>query len=293
MSRGESGNVAARLSRRFGAVVRDQLAIDRTQLVPAQRHLVIVRVLAWLSIIGLYVAGWGKGTVQAVGILAGEVYIPLDYGPETLGRQLAGLAADAGVVLAAIVVLIAFRRYPAPAAPFPVVRPQTRLRAFFVAPLAVTLGFGLTGVVNALLGGGNDYPHPSIDGWPAMALYAISGAMAGPMEELALLAVVVTVLRRSGYGWAVVCIAAVAVRVPFHVFYGWGSLMLAVWAVLMVALYRRVGTAVPIAAAHALWNFIATPGIFEVTYLVKHACVIVGLVILILTLRRELNTASS
>lgn len=292
MPRGEQSGSFARLGRRLSAVWHAQLAIDRTQLVPAERHLALVRVLAWISIVGLFAAGWADGTVRAVQILGGAEFIPPEYGPETIGRQLVKLGESVALVLAAIAVLVLFRRYPAPSAPFPAVRPQTALRAFFVAPLGVVCGFVLSGAVNALLGGGNTYPHASVDGWPAMALYALSGAMAGPMEELALLAVVVTVLRRSGYSWAVVFVVAVIVRVPFHVYYGWGSLMLAVWAVLMVALYRRVGTAVPIAAAHALWNLTGTPGISGVGTWIMSSCAIVGVVVFMLALRRELNAAS-
>ena len=150
-------------------------------------------------------------------------------------------------------------------------------------------GFGLLSVANSVTGTGQGYPHPSVEGWPALLLYAASGGMAGPTEELVLLALVVTALRRAGYSWRVVCIVAVVVRVPFHLYYGWGAIFLAVWAVLMVALYRRVGTAVPIAAAHAMWDITGTPGFTEIGTIVKITCILVGIAVLGFTAQRALD----
>lgn len=276
-------------ARRLLVVVRAQLAIDRTQLVPAEHRRRAVQVWAWVAIGVLFAAGWGRGTVAAIAILLGEAPHSLPLGPETIGLQVRNLLIDVAIVVAAIVALVLFRRVPTPRSAFPKIRPSTSWRAFFVAPLPVVFGFGLLGVANSITGTGQGYPHPDIEGWPALLLYAASGGMAGPTEELVLLALVVTALRRAGYSWRVVCIVAVIVRVPFHLYYGWGAIFLAVWAVLMVVLYRRVGTTVPIAAAHAMWDITGTPGFTEIGTIVKITCILVGIAVLGFTAQRALD----
>lgn len=265
---------------RAGAVVREQLAIDRTRLVPAERHVRAVQVLAWCAIAGLFLAGWGEGTVMALRVLLGALYVPTPYDAATVGHQLLTIAQPVAVTVVAVAVLVLFRRLPAPGAPFPVVRRSTWLKTLFVAQLGPLAGFTLLSVFRAAGVPSPDYPHPPIEGGGALLLYVLNSAMAGPSEELALLAVVVTVLRRAGYGWTTVCITAVAVRVPFHMYYGWGALSLSVWALLMVALYRRTGTAVPIALAHAFFNIAGIPEFNAVGYWIRMIITLTGALIL-------------
>jgi hypothetical protein len=207
---------------RAGIVVREQLAIDRTQLMPAERRIRTVQVLAWVVIAVLFVAGWGEGTVMALRALLGQPYIPTPYSSATVGHQLMNIAQPLAVTLAAIVVLVLFRRHPRPASPFPAVRASTWLKTFVIVPLGSTARFALLAALRFMGVPSMDFPHPPVDGGAASLLYLLNSATAGPSEELALLAVVVTVLRRAGYCWTTVCIAAVVVRVPFHLYYGWG-----------------------------------------------------------------------
>lgn len=276
------GSTAARM----WSVVLAQLTIDRTRLVPAARTSLLLHVLAWATIVTLFLVGWGDATVAAFRVLLGEPFTPPAYSPGTIGHQLGNLARPVAVTIAAILVLTLFRRVPAPAAPFPAVRPATWVKTFFVAPIGSAIGFNLLAVVSALGVSTMMFPHPKIDGGIPFALYVLDLAMAGPSEELALLAVVVTVLRRAGYSWLTVGLVAVAVRIPFHMYYGWGALGLSAWALLMVALYRRTGTAVPIAVAHAVFNIAGVPELSGVGFWVRGACSLTGAVVIILTFVR-------
>jgi hypothetical protein len=115
------------------------------------------------------------------------------------------------------------------------------VRAYFV----VALGFGASAGLNLIFGStANQLPTQPIYDPVLNVLNIVTTGMAGPTEELVLLALVVVALRATGHSWAVVTIAAVALRVPFHLYYGWAAIGLAVWAALMVVLYRRTGAIV-------------------------------------------------
>ncbi len=85
-------------------------------------------------------------------------------------------------------------------------------------------------------------------------LREISSGLAGPSEELALMALLVAVGRGAGWRWGLVVAVAVAVRVPFHLYYGWSAIAFALWAALVVLLYRRTGALLAIVLAHSAWN---------------------------------------
>lgn len=271
---------------RMWSVLLEQLTIDRTGLLPAGRRPLPMHVLAWATIATLFLAGWGAGTVAAIRVLLGEPFTPPAYGPSTIGHQLVNLAQPVAVTIAAALMLVLFRRAPAPTAPFPTIHPATWLKTFFVAPIGSGIGFNLVAVAGLLGVSSMMFPHPKIEGSVPLALYVLDVGMAGPSEELALLAVVVTVLRRTGYSWATVAIVAVAVRIPFHMYYGWGALGLSAWALLMVALYRRTGTAVPIAVAHAVFNIAGVPELSGVGFWVRGVCSLTGAGVIIVTVIR-------
>lgn len=271
--------------RPLGDALRRQVLIDRTQLQPVMGHISLVRVLAWVAIAGIFAWGWGRGTILAIEILFGATITPPTFGSGSIEHQISSLVEDAALVAVAVLVIILFRRLPAPPSQFPRVRPSTWWKTFLVAPAAVMLGFTLASVQTTFGGPTIAYPNATTHGTMSTLLYGLSGAMAGPMEELALLAMVVTVLRRSGYTWPVVYTVAVVVRVPFHLYYGWGALLLGVWAFLIVALYKRTGSALPIAAAHALWDLGATPG-FEALQIIKVLCAMGGILVLAINFAR-------
>ena len=91
------------------------------------------------------------------------------------------------------------------------------------------------------------------NGWAA-TLYLIGMFLAGPTEELVLLALPVVGLRHAGMPWWAVTCVAVALRVPFHLYYGWAAFAIGVWPVLAVLLFRRVGMITPMIVAHGMYD---------------------------------------
>lgn len=137
------------------------------------------------------------------------------------------------------------------------VRPtwRTQLATFPVYLGIVWVGLSLMLWLGDVTGlGVNRYSEVERVGSELELLHEISSGLAGPAEELALMALLVTVGRRAGWRWGLVVAVAVAVRVPFHLYYGWPAVMLALWAALAVLLYRRTGALLAIVLAHSTWN---------------------------------------
>lgn len=235
-----------------------QFAIDRTGItrrdVPAR-----AKAAAWAAIVGVYVVGWGEGVRVAVAMLFGWSPVPDAWPTGTVPGRTESIVRGIAVVLIAAALIWAFRRYADA-----VVRPatwRTSVRTFPVGYAAVFLGFSAAGALSLIFGlPANEFVTQPIDDPLLTALNVIDNGMAGPTEELALLALVVVALRATGHTWPVVVIAAIAVRVPFHLYYGWGAIGLAVWAALMVALYKRTGAIVAIILEHATFNMLNYAG---------------------------------
>ena len=69
-----------------------------------------------------------------------------------------------------------------------------------------------------------------------------------------LLGIVVICLRYVDLPWWLVIVVAAALRVPFHLYYGWAAFAIAVWPVLAVLLFRRVGMITPFIVAHGMYD---------------------------------------
>jgi hypothetical protein len=224
---------------------------DRTQLaVHARGHRRLFRGVAWVTIASFFLLGWGAGTVTAISILFGQ-----EYHPTVLedARAIGAIAVKVAIAGGAWFTIVSLRAASGSHVSTPPIR--TQLRAFPVAMFAMASGFMIQGAINKIFGlTSNDYPYPDYDTLSSRLLGLADSMMAGPTEELALMALVITALRTAGYSWWVVCVTAVAVRVPFHLYYGWGALGLTVWALLIIVLYRRTNALLAIVLAHAAFN---------------------------------------
>lgn len=78
--------------------------------------------------------------------------------------------------------------------------------------------------------------------------------VAGIVEEIVVLGYLVRRMEQRGWGATAVVVAAVAVRVSYHLYYGPGVLPIALWALATVLLYRRVRRLFPFIACHVLWD---------------------------------------
>lgn len=250
-----------------------QLTIDRTGItvrpVPVR-----AKAAAWAAILGLYVIGWGEGVRVAIVMLFGWVSIPDEWPVGTVQDRTTSIVRDIAVVLIAAALIWAFRQYANAS-----VRPaswRTSLKTFPVAYFAIAMGFGVRFGLDTVFGlTSNQFTTQPFDDPFLAVLNIVSDGMAGPTEELVLLALVVVALRATGHSWVVVVAAAIAVRVPFHLYYGWGAVGLAIWAVLMVLLYRRTGAILAIVLAHATFNVLTYAG--DLGGLFKGVVILLGL----------------
>ena len=240
------------------AEITAQLTIDRTGITDRTAPM-RAKAAAWVAIIGIYIVGWGDGVRVAIAMLFEWVPIPDEWPIGTVSGLTKNIVRDVAVVLIAAALIWAFRQYAN--ASVPLAGWKTSVKTFPVGYVAVVLGFGISGILTTTFGfHANVFDVPHIDDPLLKVLNIVNSGMAGPSEELALLALVVVALRATGHSWTVVVLAAIVVRVPFHLYYGWGAIGLAVWAALMVVLYRRTGAIVAIILEHATFNLLNYAG---------------------------------
>ena len=243
---------------------------DRTGLIAPDAPDRTMRFVAWVAVLSLFVLGWGSGTVRAVQVALGQ---DLTFGVVTDLSATIDIARRLAIAGTAWALVYVMRR----ASHSTPVRASWRTQAIVVpvAMAAAAAGFLLYRLISTI-GGLTTHEYPEVEHETASSavLDVIASMMAGPSEELALMALVVTALRTTGYSWTVVCITAVVVRVPFHLYYGWGAIGLGLWAVLIIALYRRTGALLGIITAHALFNGLNSLG--DAGMVVKGTLIAVG-----------------
>lgn len=82
----------------------------------------------------------------------------------------------------------------------------------------------------------------------------LTAVVAGIVEEIVVLGFLVRRLEQLGLGSAAVVVLAVLVRMSYHVYYGWGVLPIAAWALASVLMYRRFRRLAPFIIVHGLWD---------------------------------------
>ncbi|HEU5355526.1 MAG TPA: CPBP family intramembrane glutamic endopeptidase [Actinocrinis sp.] len=128
-------------------------------------------------------------------------------------------------------------------------------RAFFLS-MAGVLGFLLAVVIYVnVTGRSTGAPDQGHSVWmiPVGIVVALS---AGFGEEVLITGMVVTALEQAGFGkraW-VIYLVAIALRIPFHLYYGWASLAVICFTVVNIWVYRRWRLLWPIVLAHAVYD---------------------------------------
>ena len=134
-------------------------------------------------------------------------------------------------------------------------------RSFFLS-MAGVLGFLLAVVVYVnVTGNSTGAPDQGNSLWmvPVGIVVALS---AGFGEEVLITGMVVTTLEQAGFAkraW-VIYLVAIALRVPFHLYYGWASLAVICFTVVNIWVYRRWRLLWPIVLAHATYDAIEFAG---------------------------------
>jgi membrane protease YdiL (CAAX protease family) len=134
-------------------------------------------------------------------------------------------------------------------------------RAFFLS-MAGVLAFLVTVVVYInVTGRSTGAPDQGNSLWMVPVGIVVALA-AGLGEEVLITGMVVTTLEQAGFAsraW-VIYLVAVALRVPFHLYYGWASLGVICFTVVNVWVYRRWRLLWPIVLAHAAYDAVEFAG---------------------------------
>lgn len=134
-------------------------------------------------------------------------------------------------------------------------------RAFFVS-MAGVLAFLLTVVVYVnVTGRSTGAPDQGHSLW-MVPVGVVVALCAGFGEEVLITGMVVTALEQAGFAkraW-VIYLVAIALRVPFHLYYGWASLAVICFTVVNVWVYRRWRLLWPIVLAHAVYDALQFAG---------------------------------
>lgn len=237
-----------------------------------------------LAVLALWVLGWGVGLASAIAVLLDT---PLDKVPPSNPHQWAWLVAGNLLPNAAIITLglLALPTAARRAALRPLRWRRISLMRWCrlsVAPPAVVLGHRgwsvmsahllsaaawsaafLMGnaailLVRALTGENRAYPRAQNADAQAILREALSGAMAGPAEEILFGAVFVTLLRRGGWSWPWIVAISAILRGSFHIYYGWPSVGHFLWGALVPLGYAITGRVLLPVLLHSMWNVHAT-----------------------------------
>jgi membrane protease YdiL (CAAX protease family) len=134
-------------------------------------------------------------------------------------------------------------------------------RAFFLS-LAGVLGFLLAVIIYVNVSGNSSgAPDQGHSLWliPVGVVVALS---AGLGEEVLITGMVVTTLEQAGFArraW-VIYLVAIALRIPFHLYYGWAAPAVICFTVVNIWVYRRWRVLWPILLAHALYDAVQFAG---------------------------------
>ncbi|WIB72602.1 CPBP family intramembrane glutamic endopeptidase [Curtobacterium sp. MCBD17_026] len=256
-----------------------------------------MRVAAWLSIAFVVAWGWGYPTYLAITVRFGATPPDRVHDSSAAGiwHELIkpyGIVWTSVLVVAAAVLIRAFGGRP------------RRRTAWAGGALTVPIGilvmglaFGALTAVSDVLGlTQSDYLYSEVEGTGALIVEGVDFALAGPAEELALLGLVVVALRRADVRWRWVVLVAIIVRIPFHLYYGWGVIAFAFWPLVFVYLYRRTGAIWGLVLAHTLYDVAAVLATRDVIpdatdirdWLARLALLVIALVAVIrLALRKD------
>lgn len=218
---------------------------------------------AYLQVLGLVAVFYGPGVIGAVFVLAGQW--PATPAP-TVAREVVGAAEDlaAAAVAVWLVVLLAQRRGLtgaqlgwAPALPRGL-KARQALAVGVLYGLAISVALLLLGGLRRVAGGAE---YPAAPEGHLGALRAVTGSVnAGVVEELVLVAVLVTFLEQAGQPWWRILGVGLLARLSFHIYYGDPNtgLITAGWVLLWGAaallLFRRTRRLTPLIVVHVLYD---------------------------------------
>lgn len=94
--------------------------------------------------------------------------------------------------------------------------------------------------------------------YPSLTVNLFHAAQAGFLEELVVLAFVVTTLEQAGRPRGEIVGVALLLRASYHIYYGPGAIGVLFWGSMFLWLYFRFRTIVPLVVVHSIWDIFAT-----------------------------------
>jgi membrane protease YdiL (CAAX protease family) len=123
-----------------------------------------------------------------------------------------------------------------------------RILAWAVTALAVG------GRITADLAGTNRLLQPAHQDYSYLIYTLTASVAAGVIEELVVLAFVVTTLRQADRPLPEIVIVGLLLRCSYHDYYGFGVAGIAVWAAVFIWLFLRTGSILPMLVLHVVWD---------------------------------------
>jgi hypothetical protein len=108
-------------------------------------------------------------------------------------------------------------------------------------------------VTSSLATGSYDYGTFS---YPQLTVNLFAAAQAGFIEEIVVLAFVVTTLEQARRPRAEIVAVALILRASYHIYYGPGVVGIFIWASVFLWLFLRFRTIVPLILVHSTWDFL-------------------------------------
>jgi Type II CAAX prenyl endopeptidase Rce1-like len=132
------------------------------------------------------------------------------------------------------------------------------------------------------------YPTPVYLPHGALAtVQVVEGLTAGIVEEIIVLGYLVRRLEQRGFSPMVVVAIDVAVRVSYHLYYGWNAVPIACWALASVLAYRRVRRLLPFILVRVAWDAVTPFQAFDPdAYRVMYIIALIGTLVAVLIWNR-------
>lgn len=207
---------------------------------------------AYAIVIATYLAAFGWGTW-----LAFEYWLTpsVRSGYLTTSGLTSGYVLDVVLTLLALVIAIPLLALEAPGWATPVgqePRWRTEICAFGLGTGCIVLGLGLSSLLGSL-------NYPRAEGPGAAWRDLLSSLLAGPTEEILVLAVPIIFLRAAKWSWWAVIATAVTLRLLFHIYYGPAALVgLGLLALGMAVIYLHTRAILGLILAHSWYDACST-----------------------------------
>jgi hypothetical protein len=211
----------------------------------------------WLEALGVYALFFGSGVVAAVLYSGGQLVDPSSVTSSIGDDVLEGLSRLTNAALAVVVVIALSRFRGVRPSELGLAPPWATRRAYrwqaVGAGLIFTAALVVVGILLHLVSPGAHYPF--LESSPWHLLYEFPAAIsAGVVEELVVVAFFVTVLEQARTRIWMIYAVGIAIRLSYHVYYGPGVIVFALWAAAAIWLFRRTRRITPLIIAHITWD---------------------------------------